>query len=820
LYIERLAVIPLLVISYCHLPLCLSVENKCIYKISFFAFSTKQNESTSVVPGFTPSSQENIDKNGSRSPFVNGNKGITAPPSPPFPSPPIRHSSDSGHDLSDLHITSPDGSVMQLQTFDKASDDLPMEGNQENGNEQPAADAKPDSTAEVSNSNTTSHDNDQTMHDVSQKKTTRDREDDDEGGDRPPKRAKTADAAEPTSTSTSTSTSTDFSGPMTPARAKFVLGVVRSLRRTKDARPFSMPVDEVKLNVPTYYQMIKKPMDLQTMERKLNSNEYLDLPSFVGDFRQILENCMIFNGPDHTVTGMSKAMETAFYRHMKELPGEDVVEVEKPKSSKKKGSHTLSGAAAASHNKVAANKTTAKQSVPKKEPKASAQSPTATSPVFSLQPSGMPQIRRDSTMGDGRPKREIHPPAPKDLPYSTKPRRKQNAAELKFCDTVLKELHKKVHEPYAFPFYHPVDPVALNIPDYFKIIKRPMDLATIQDKLKMNSYENANEFEVDIRLMFNNCYKFNPEGQAVHQMGRQLETVFDQKWKEKPLYNQGSRSPQSASPAPYHDDMSEEEDETDEQANIIELEKQLEKMKEEISAMKKGQKKKTPPLQNKSKVKGGNARKGSTSNAVTSRKPKKSKDVPYISLEQKTELSERINLLPPAKMHYALIMIREMMPELGNVGLIIYLIVISANCFFQDGAEIELDIDELDPHTLFKLYKYVSKNAPELPTKYVPPPPPPPEVLQETKAKPKAGPKSRKNKPMSAAEQEAKIKDIESRLSSFENPSAYHPAAPGMYNAAHSDQAKCSDIISAQTQNAEAESSGDDESSGSESEEE
>ncbi|KAF8539980.1 Bromodomain-containing protein [Trichophaea hybrida] len=745
---------------------------------------TKQNESTSVIPEFAPSSQENIDKNGSRSPFVNGNKGITAPPSPPIPTPPLHHSSDSGHDLSDLHITSPDGSA-QPQSFDKISDDLPMEGNQENGSKQPAADAKPDSTAEVSNSNTTSHDNDQPMHDVPQKKISRDR-DDDEGEDRPPKRAKTADAAEPTSTNSSTSTSTDFSGPMTPARAKFVLGVVRSLRRTKDARPFSMPVDEVRLNVPTYYQIITKPMDLQTMERKLNSNEYSDLQSFVGDFKQILENCVTFNGLDHAVTAMSKTMETAFYRHMKELPGEDVVEVEKPKASKKKGSHTLSGAAAASHNKVAANKTTTtKQNAPKKEPKTSAQSPTATSPVFSLQPSGMPQIRRDSTVGDGRPKREIHPPAPKDLPYSTKPRRKQNAAELKFCDTVLKELNKKVHEPYAFPFYHPVDPVALNIPDYFKIIKRPMDLATIQDKLKMNSYENANEFEADIRLMFNNCYKFNPEGQAVHQMGRQLEAVFDQKWKEKPLYNQGSRSPQSTSPAPYHDDMSEEEEETDSQANIIELEKQLEKMKEEISAMKKGQKKKTPPVQNKSKVKGGNARKGSSSNAVPARKPKKSKDVPYISLEQKTELSERINLLPPAKMHYALIMIREMMPELGN-----------------DGAEIELDIDELDPHTLFKLYKYVSKNAPELPTKYIPPPPPPPEVLQETKSKPKAGPKSRKNKPMSAAEQEAKIKDIESRLHSFENPNAYTPAAP------------------APPQNAEAESSGDDESSGSESEEE
>lgn len=114
---------------------------------------------------------------------------------------------------------------------------------------------------------------------------------------------------------------------------------------------------------------------------------------------------------------------------------------------------------------------------------------------------------------------------------------------------------------------------------------------------------------------------------------------------------------------------------------------------------------------------------------------------------------------------------------------------------FQDGAEIELDIDELDPHTLFKLYKYVDKNAPELPTKYVPPPPPPQDALHETKAKSKPGPKGRKNKPMTAAEQEAKIKDIESRLHSFENPQAYTPAAPGMYIVVSSQSPEYSNMI-------------------------
>jgi len=138
----------------------------------------------------------------------------------------------------------------------------------------------------------------------------------------------------------------------------------------------------------------------------------------------------------------------------------------------------------------------------------------------------------------------------------------------------------------------------------------------------------------------------------------------------------------------------------------------------------------------------------------------------------------------------------------------------------QDGAEIELDIDELDPHTLHKLYKYVSKNAPEIAKTYVPPPPPP-EQTYDPKAKSKPGAKGRKNKPMSAAEQEAKIKDIESRLHSFENPGAtFTPAAPGMFSNSSLPANGASNVVPAAANNADSDSSDDDESSGSESEEE
>jgi len=63
----------------------------------------------------------------------------------------------------------------------------------------------------------------------------------------------------------------------------------------------------------------------------------------------------------------------------------------------------------------------------------------------------------------------------------------------------------------AWIFYEPVDPEKLNIPDYFDIVKHPMDLGTIKSKLNQNQYLKIQEFIHDINLMFDNCILYNGE---------------------------------------------------------------------------------------------------------------------------------------------------------------------------------------------------------------------------------------------------------------------------------------------------------------------
>ena len=67
----------------------------------------------------------------------------------------------------------------------------------------------------------------------------------------------------------------------------------------------------------------------------------------------------------------------------------------------------------------------------------------------------------------------------------------------------------------AYLFHKPVDPVELGIPDYFNIIKNPMDFSTIKKKLSNNLYTNFKQFNDDVKLTFDNCFLYNGTNTSV-----------------------------------------------------------------------------------------------------------------------------------------------------------------------------------------------------------------------------------------------------------------------------------------------------------------
>ena len=214
------------------------------------------------------------------------------------------------------------------------------------------------------------------------------------------------------------------SPPMTQLQYKHCMRTIQNVKRIQSSTAFRQPVDHVAMNIPSYPSIITKPMDLRTLEENLKESKYPTVEAFVADFNQIVQNCETFNGRESTFTKSAYDMKASFDKNMSKIPGPDVTEPS-PADRKKKAIIPPTAKAAPARRE-------SRSSLP-----GSARSPvSAGSPqLFALNPLGVPLIRRDSTFGDGRPKREIHPPAPRDLPYANqKPKKKKYQWELKFCE--------------------------------------------------------------------------------------------------------------------------------------------------------------------------------------------------------------------------------------------------------------------------------------------------------------------------------------------------------------------------------------------------
>ena len=601
---------------------------------------------------------------------------------------------------------------------------------------------------------------DQVMQDAppSPAKVARPREEDDAVEGPVAKRTKTEEAEVETEfkvpdrptvdTQTNVSTSMDArqtSEPMTKPQQKHLQRMLGNVKRITAAKSFLEPVDPVALNIPTYPEIIKNPMDLRTLDNNLRNDKYNTVDEFMADFNLIVQNALTFNGPTHGVTTHAMNMKASFEKHLEGLP---TAETKEPAHSKKKAPDPMAIRAPPARRE-------SRSSLP-----GSARSPvSAGSPqTFALGPEGIPLIRRDSTV-DGRPKREIHRPAPRDLPYThQKPKKKKFQWELKFCDHVLKEISKPKWQQYSLPFMVAVDPVALNIPTYLNVVKKPMDFGTIRQKLDRGEYENAKEFETDARQVFKNCYLFNPEGDSINILGHRFESVFNDEWgKKREWLEENTPSSGQRSPVSSEDEQSEEEEEDEEEEDgqmeiVSKLQKQIAEMSKQVEMITGASKKnKTPPVVNKKATKSSKPPKKDTKKAAAAPvkvekkaapKASKKEKTPYVTYEQKQDISSRINSLSHSKMSQALSIIRSNMPNLQGV----------------EEDELELDIDELSNDVLYKLLTFVRKHAPR----------PEDSPIRATATGSTAAPARKKNKPMNKHEQDARIARVQSGLSAFQ----------------------------------------------------
>jgi hypothetical protein len=231
---------------------------------------------------------------------------------------------------------------------------------------------------------------------------------------------------------------------------------------------FREPVDPVALNIPSYPDIIREPMDLGTLTEQLD-----ELENNPAEFIRLLDlvffNCITFNPSNTVVHQNALQMRKEAQRLVKRYFGDAIVR----------------GGGGGADKPNSAYRPSLKLSIPTAAATLSARSPQKLTLKITLP-------TKDTTW------------------YS-------QAYDI---------LNQTCAHEYAAPFLQPVDPTALGIPSYLRIIKNPMDLSTIRSKLDSSAYSKPSEMHRDVKLMFANCYRFNGKTAPISECAKVLESFY------------------------------------------------------------------------------------------------------------------------------------------------------------------------------------------------------------------------------------------------------------------------------------------------------
>ncbi|NXO20193.1 BRDT protein, partial [Cisticola juncidis] len=351
--------------------------------------------------------------------------------------------------------------------------------------------------------------------------------------------------------------------------------VMRAMWRHNFSWPFHQPVDAAALNLPDYYTIVKKPMDLGTIKKRLEHNYYTRAAECIEDFKTMFWNCYMYNKPGDDIVFMAEELEKVFMQKIAHMPPEErLISLNKGKRKGRKTEETWQPNPGTSNEQS----TNGKQAESSEQPPVMTQerqqvtlAPLSAAQLTALMPAAVSitkakkgvKRKADTTTpttsivtGSGESSAkfserkavkarrgenecmETNKLLKKPFPDSQQPpgitTKIQWSEQLKHCNAILKEMFSKKHAAYAWPFIKPVDVASFSTGMNQAIAKYPTDLGTIKKKMDNFEYNNIQEFATDVRLMFMSCYKRNSSDHEIVAMARKLQDVFEMHFAQIP----------------------------------------------------------------------------------------------------------------------------------------------------------------------------------------------------------------------------------------------------------------------------------------------
>ncbi|NXL09683.1 BRDT protein, partial [Mesembrinibis cayennensis] len=344
--------------------------------------------------------------------------------------------------------------------------------------------------------------------------------------------------------------------------------VMKAMWRHNFSWPFHQPVDAAALNLPDYYSIIKKPMDLSTIKKRLEHNYYTKAEECIEDFKTMFLNCYIYNKPGDDIVFMAQELEKVFMQKIAQMPPEErLVILNKGKRKGKQLEETQQPDPGTSNEQSTAQKQAESSEQPpvmtqelhqvtlaplsaaqltalmpaavpitkaKKGVKRKADTTTPTTSIFTASGESSATFNERKAVKACRGENECMIPnklLKTYLPDSQQSpeilKKIQLSEQMKHCNEILKEMFSKKHAAYAWPFLKPVDVASFSLSENQEIVKCPANLGTIKKKMDNFEYRDIQEFATDVRLMFMSCYKHNSPDHEIVSMARKLQDVFE-----------------------------------------------------------------------------------------------------------------------------------------------------------------------------------------------------------------------------------------------------------------------------------------------------
>nr|CDS34988.1 hypothetical transcript [Hymenolepis microstoma] len=305
--------------------------------------------------------------------------------------------------------------------------------------------------------------------------------------------------------------------------------VIPPLLKHKLSWPFVKPVDHKGLNLPDYPKIIRCPMDLGSIKQRLNLAYYRRAEDCLRDLFSMFHNCYIFNKPGDDVVEMAQKLEELAREKLKALPTPEAEIINQKSNSSRPAPSNLSTdsslSISAMNNEGDLNGSSTLVPAPTSSAAVPVQTPVNKKPPKRKSDSIDDVPSTPHSIDEGRERRAIKRPKVEERVPN---RRVRLSESLKQCSNLLKDLCSSRLKHCNSIFLKPVDVVGLGLSDYYSIIQHPMDLSTVRTKLENGEYASKDDFAADIRLMFDNCYRYNGTENDIGAMGKTLESVFEE----------------------------------------------------------------------------------------------------------------------------------------------------------------------------------------------------------------------------------------------------------------------------------------------------